>query len=765
GTSAGITEMSASRNVGNPDSPNPDDREHPSVGYMGRGITSHEIRFMLQMYEATGIQRFLDSAELGLEALWDAQYEAGDIVVLAEEGQTLESDTSEPKFVVQEDLIAVVDQGAGGWPYYISEQEMHRGAVSFNDDGYNYAIELMLDIAEGEFPDLPAAYIERARQSFVAALEAIIRLQIRSDAFADGIERPTAWTQHFNPETGDPMWGREFEPPAINGGEESRDLFIFLTSLDLDLIESLGGAELRQELIDSIHYAAYWFAYVEITGYQQVGAEIIENPAAGGLWARYYNPDDFQVWLVGRRTEVTDPEDDPFGIWDMQEAIAATPPAGIDRSVYFCTAANDCEGDPTRFQIDGAWYTLNPAYGEFDLVHTYASLSLERRTGYGFFRPGAGLTVARAYSEWLARNGIDVAVQSIGHVTDAVRTGVPTPIMASVEPAQANHTEITWSIVSDGGTGATLSGNVLTAPRTGTVTLEAKVVDGLLDDGDYTHAFEVQVVDHLPVDYVIGAPTFLPIGTISLDSIQILPAAAADNTDIVWRVANAGGTGATISGQTLTTSAPGDVTLEATIPNGAAPGEDFSATVTIRIDQDPEEQVVIDDAASAVITDLSVLELLNDVQSSGVDNWEYLRDFQVGNDLYGDRAQGGNFRVSEAPDWMLGASWIRTSQDARNQANDPRTQAIFTIQQPTWVVVGFEQRTDLSLVHWIDSSWTFLGEDVYFRSSEAANNNPRYYLYAKYFEAGEVFRFGGLNQGTGLGNAVVFFVDEVPGLS
>ncbi|MCL1801505.1 MAG: pectate lyase, partial [Promicromonosporaceae bacterium] len=380
-TQAQIDEMIASRNAGNPDAPNPADRDRAGVSYLGRGITTHETRFMLTMYEATGIERFRDAALAGLDAILGAQYQAGDVVVLGRAGQTLDSDSSIPPFVLEEDVIAIVDAGRGGWPYYITEREMHRGGVSFQDDAHLEAMNFMLDIANGEFPHLDAARTTAGRAAFVAALEVVLRLQVRSTAFEDGVERPTAWAHHFNPETGLPMWGREFEPPAIVGGEETRDMFRYLVDLDLDVVRGFGGDALVADLVAGIHAAAYWIDLVEITGFQFANHALIPNPAASGLWARFYSIDEFQPMFADRRTPRAIPADDPFGVWDMQLALAENPPAGVMRNVYRSTV-DESVVDPTRFYIDGEAFTLNPEFGEFDIMRTYASQSFERRSGY-----------------------------------------------------------------------------------------------------------------------------------------------------------------------------------------------------------------------------------------------------------------------------------------------------------------------------------------------------------------------------------------------
>ncbi|MCL2286015.1 MAG: hypothetical protein FWC32_06565, partial [Firmicutes bacterium] len=722
--------------------------------YLGRGITTHDTRFLMMMYEATGIERFRDAGLRGLDALLNAQYQVGDVVILARQGQVLSSATG-PPFPMPYDIIATVGEGRGGWPYYLSNTEMHRGGVSFNDDAYTYVLELLLDIAEGDFPSLDAERTERSIQAFVDGLDAVLRLQIRASGFADGVERPTAWAQHFNPETGLPMWGREFEPPAIVGGEESRDLFAFLTELDLDDIYELGGADLRDRLIDAIHYAAFWFAYVEVVGYQHVGQTIVRNPAAS-LWARFHCPETFLPLFSDRRQPNAGATNDPFGLWGPYAVhFANNPPAGHIRSIYRCDHDGCCV---TRTTIDGGQFCLNPSHGPIDLPLSFANVSLERRQGYGYIRATSGVIVARDYANWLARNNIFVNVITIADVTPEVVIGVPTPIAGRVLPAAATYSNIVWTVYNPGTTGATIQNGMLHTAAGGQVVVRATIANGLGIGVPFVMDFTINVVEHIPVESVIAVPNFLPIGSFNLSRVQVVPAAAANPADILWDVVNAGTTGAVMVGSNLTTTAAGNVTVKAAIAGGIAPEEDFVQEITIRIDPDPLAPVPVASPETAFISDFYVLSRLHNVQNSGHYNWEYMRNFQLGNDVYGDRPFGANFSVYYAHEMLLGLDWIRTAQDARNQTANMRTQAMFTLTRDVYVVVAFEQRVNRNLVHWIDDTWQFLGDDVYFRSTEAANQNPFYFLYARAFEAGEVFRLGGLNQGTGLGQAVVFFI-------
>ena len=65
----------------------------------------------------------------------------------------------------------------------------------------------------------------------------------------------------------------------------------------------------------------------------------------------------------------------------------------------------------------------------------------------------------------------------------------------TVEPSNAAHKNIVWSVLNQGGTGTTIDPvtHTLTAMSKGTVTLRATIVNGRLDEGDYTQDFPIHI--------------------------------------------------------------------------------------------------------------------------------------------------------------------------------------------------------------------------------------------------------------------------------
>ena len=86
----------------------------------------------------------------------------------------------------------------------------------------------------------------------------------------------------------------------------------------------------------------------------------------------------------------------------------------------------------------------------------------------------------------------------------------------------------------------------------------------------------VQVTD------ITGVPASGTAGDSLTLTGTVVPSDATNN-EIVWSVFDDGGTGASISGSTLTTTAVGKVTVRATIANGAAESVDYTQDVSIEI--------------------------------------------------------------------------------------------------------------------------------------------------------------------------------------
>jgi hypothetical protein len=136
-----------------------------------------------------------------------------------------------------------------------------------------------------------------------------------------------------------------------------------------------------------------------------------------------------------------------------------------------------------------------------------------------------------------------------------------------------------------------INGNTLTTTAAGTVTVTAAIVNGLTVNTDYTQDFAI-TISFTPVTGIDGVPTSGTAGEALALSGTVLPEDATNQT-IVWSVKDAGGSGAVINGNTLTTTAAGTVTVTAAIVNGLTVNtdytQDFVITITAPISADSLE--------------------------------------------------------------------------------------------------------------------------------------------------------------------------------
>jgi len=84
-----------------------------------------------------------------------------------------------------------------------------------------------------------------------------------------------------------------------------------------------------------------------------------------------------------------------------------------------------------------------------------------------------------------------VRVASIEGVPETGKAGTPLTLTANVRPAFASNKDIVWSVKDAGTTGADISGNVLNTETEGTVTISAKIANGIAEGKEYTQDFKI----------------------------------------------------------------------------------------------------------------------------------------------------------------------------------------------------------------------------------------------------------------------------------
>ena len=84
-----------------------------------------------------------------------------------------------------------------------------------------------------------------------------------------------------------------------------------------------------------------------------------------------------------------------------------------------------------------------------------------------------------------------IRVALIEGVPKTGEAGTPLTLTGTVRPAFASKKDIVWTVKDAGTTGAVISGNVLNAAAGGTVTIRARIANGMSEGSDYTQDFEI----------------------------------------------------------------------------------------------------------------------------------------------------------------------------------------------------------------------------------------------------------------------------------
>jgi endo-1,4-beta-xylanase len=183
-----------------------------------------------------------------------------------------------------------------------------------------------------------------------------------------------------------------------------------------------------------------------------------------------------------------------------------------------------------------------------------------------------------------------VPVTNITGVPGTATVGTDRALSGTITPANATNKTITWSVVSAGGTGASIvSGTTLRTTAAGTAKVKATITNGSSASSDYTQDFDVTVATvtppFVPITNITGVSGAAIAGTDLALSGTVAPANAT-NQNITWSIYSAGSTGASIvSGNTLRTAGAGTATVRATVTNGLTASsnytKDFAVTVTL----------------------------------------------------------------------------------------------------------------------------------------------------------------------------------------
>ena len=257
-----------------------------------------------------------------------------------------------------------------------------------------------------------------------------------------------------------------------------------------------------------------------------------------------------------------------------------------------------------------AFFSLPEQFSKLFAAHdttTYLALLLSDIPGYDLWEYGIGTTAT-------FQCPVDLSVYNsdgdlVGQtVHNAVNTDVYADVLIQVEETEdgdfvkyvympfddeytfvvsATDTGTLTYTVEEGGQTSTFAGISLTDGKTFSTQaggqLPADATQIFVTEGDVFTAEvehdgrETAVTGDIPVSCITGAPAGFTRGETVTLAGRVHPSAAA-RKDVTWTLTDAGGTGAVLTGDSLTASAPGTLTLTA-----AVTGSDYTQTFAVEV--------------------------------------------------------------------------------------------------------------------------------------------------------------------------------------
>lgn len=192
------------------------------------------------------------------------------------------------------DYLFAAQYPNGGWPQFYPLVKGYYTHITYNDNAMVNVLAVLREVARAK---PPYAFVDEAGRARAAgavarAIDCILRTQVRQDG------RLTAWCAQHDETTLAPAWARNFEPPSLSGAES------------VGIVKFLMGVEHpAPEVIAAIEGAAAWFEAVKITGLRvenltgpdgKRDRRAVADPAAGPLWARFYELGTNRPLFLGR---------------------------------------------------------------------------------------------------------------------------------------------------------------------------------------------------------------------------------------------------------------------------------------------------------------------------------------------------------------------------------------------------------------------------------------------------------------------------------
>jgi PelA/Pel-15E family pectate lyase len=177
------------------------------------------------------------------------------------------------------DYIFAAQFPNGGFPQVYPLEGGYHDSITYNDKALINILEFLRDVADAkpDFAFVSADMRTRATASIDLAVSCILKTQIVTDG------RRTGWCQQHDALTLAPTSARNYEMPS-QSASESDGIMIYL----------MGISSPSPAIVAAVHDVAAWLKKTELSGvaFRRDPATgeraLVKDPAAGPLWARYY---------------------------------------------------------------------------------------------------------------------------------------------------------------------------------------------------------------------------------------------------------------------------------------------------------------------------------------------------------------------------------------------------------------------------------------------------------------------------------------------
>lgn len=224
--------------------------------------TTIQMVFLARLYEQTHEKKYSDAFRKGVEYLLSGQYKNG------------------------------------GWPQFWPEMRDYQIHITYNDDAMVNTMCLLRDIAAQKAPYGGDLTTEKQRQrmtkAFDKGVECILNTQIK-----DREGRLTVWCQQHDRKTLLPAKARAYELPSYCSMESASIVKLLMELPNPD-----------ERVFKAVDAAMVWLDAHKLMGYRverrgyaggpQGDTELVADPSAGPLWARYYDLENEEPFVCDR---------------------------------------------------------------------------------------------------------------------------------------------------------------------------------------------------------------------------------------------------------------------------------------------------------------------------------------------------------------------------------------------------------------------------------------------------------------------------------